>query len=65
MEEKNEDNGEGRENERVKIQQYRSESHRPLSNHASDNYQVSLLICSFLFSLSLYPNIYLNQDQQK
>jgi hypothetical protein len=49
MEEKNGDNGERRENERLKIQQYRSYSRRPLSNHTSDNYQVSPVIYSSLF----------------
>jgi hypothetical protein len=49
MEEKNGDNGEKREDDRLKIQQYRSYSRRPLSNHTSDNYQVSLVIYSFLF----------------
>lgn len=48
MEEKNGDNGERRENDRLKIQQYRSYSRRPLLNQTSDNYQVSLVIYSYL-----------------
>jgi hypothetical protein len=47
MEEKNGDNEERRENERLKIQQYSNYTPRPLSNHTSDNYQVSIAIYSF------------------
>jgi len=49
MEEKNVDNVERRENDRMKIQQYRSYSRPPLSNHTSDNYRVSLVIYSLLY----------------
>lgn len=48
MEEKNGDNGERRENDRLKIQQNISYSRRPLSNHTSDNYQVSLHMYLFI-----------------
>jgi hypothetical protein len=43
MEEKNGDNVERRENDRLKIQQNRSYSRPLLSNHTSDNYRVSLV----------------------
>ena len=43
MEEKNGDNVERRENDRLKIQQNRSSTRPPLSNHTSDNYRVSLI----------------------
>ncbi len=49
MQEKNGDNGERRENDRLKkIQQYRNYDRSPLANYTSDNYQVSFVIY-FLF----------------
>lgn len=44
MEEKDGDNGKKRESERLTSQQNKIYSRRPLSNRASDNYQVSLVI---------------------
>jgi len=52
MEEKNGDNEEKRENERIKTQQFRSYNHRRFSNQTNDrNYQVSA--CSLVVRVSL------------
>jgi hypothetical protein len=58
MEEKNEDNGERRENDRLTVQQNRSYSQRTLSNRANDNYQVSLVVYSILFLFYLFKHIF-------
>ena len=59
MEEKNGDNGERREYDRLKIQQYRSDTRQPLSTHTSDNYQVSLVIFISFSNINIYIYIYI------
>ena len=53
MEEKNGDNEERRDSERLTIRQNKSYYRRPLSNRTSDNYQVSFVIYSLLVVLCL------------